>query len=201
MNLINVAQKLKVHFLLFIFSVLLVSGCANKKTNDKTLQQGAEISQLELQFKQGVELVEQARFDEAKMILEQVHQTDSQVLGPLLNLGFISLKQQDLAAGKSYYKQALQLKPKHIGSLISLAYIAREEGRFDEAEDYYRQVFEIEPNNLMALKNLGILLDLYRGRLNDALVLYEQYQLLQKQPDAQIKDWIFDIKSRIEVGS
>ena len=85
--------------------------------------------------------------------------------------------------------------------MISLAYIAREEGRFDEAEQYYRQVFEIEPNNLMALKNLGILLDLYRGRLRDALVLYEQYQLLQKQPDTQIKDWIFDIKSRIEVES
>jgi len=202
MTLINI--KRKAGSLVFILFILFVSGCANKPASEQTdlaLQQASETSQLEQKFKQGIELIEQSRFDEAKIILEQVHQAHPQIMGPILNLGFISIKQQDFEAGKTYYAQALHLKPKHIGSLISLAYIAREEGRFDEAENYYRQVFKIEPNNLSALKNLGILLDLYRGHLNDALVLYEQYQLLQKQPDEKIKDWIFDIKSRIEVGS
>jgi len=202
MNLINMRHK--AHLFLVLISTVLISACANNQKGEQTeqaLPQSLESSQLAQKFKQGVELVEQSRFDEAKIILDKLHQTHPQILGPMLNLGHISIKQQDFEAGKAYYLKSLQLKPKHIGALISLAYIAREEGRFDEAENYYRQVFEIEPNNLMALKNLGILLDLYRGRLRDALVLYEQYQLLQKQPDTQIKDWIFDIKSRIEVES
>ena len=203
MNLINVNlnSKLKARSLFFIFSVLLVSGCANKQAGeqvDLTLSQALESSQLELQFQQGVELVEQSRFDEAKIILETIHQAHPDVLGPILNLGFISTKQQDFEIGKSYYSKALQLKPKHIGSMISLAYIAREAGHFDEAENYYRLVFEIEPNNLMALKNLGILLDLYRGRFAEALALYERYQSLLTAPDPKIKDWIFDTKNRLK---
>lgn len=78
-----------------------------------------------------------------------------------------------------------------------LGMIARTEGAFDEAESAYRSALNIDADFLPALRNLAILLDLYRGDIAQALPLYERYQSLLDEPDAQVKDWVFDIKSRL----
>jgi tetratricopeptide (TPR) repeat protein len=78
-----------------------------------------------------------------------------------------------------------------------LGLIARTEGDFDGAESAYRSALAIDAEFLPALRNLAILLDLYRGEIAQALPLYERYQGLLAEPDAQVKDWIFDIKSRL----
>jgi tetratricopeptide (TPR) repeat protein len=81
-------------------------------------------------------------------------------------------------------------------ALNYLGQIMREKGDFDQAESYYRQALDQNPEDITAIRNLGILLDLYRGQFADALPLYEQYQSLLDEPDPQVKDWIFDIKNR-----
>mgnify|MGYP000329475949 CR=1 FL=1 len=82
-------------------------------------------------------------------------------------------------------------------SLNYLGVIARQSGEFDLAERYYREALLINENDLASIRNLGILLDLYRGNLAEALALYERYQMLNNSGDPKIKDWIFDIKNRI----
>src|SRR5690606_33140267 len=84
-----------------------------------------------------------------------------------------------------------------VHSLNQLAMLAREKGQFEQAEKHYRQVLALEPANPVVIRNLAILLDLYRGKLDEALALYEQYQSLQEEPDAKVKDWIFDLKNRL----
>ena len=81
-------------------------------------------------------------------------------------------------------------------ALNYLGQIMREKGDFDQAESYYRQALDQNPEDITAIRNMGILLDLYRGQFADALPLYEQYQSLLDEPDPQVKDWIFDIKNR-----
>ena len=72
---------------------------------------------------------------------------------------------------------------------------------FEASEAFYRQSLAADPSYLPAIRNLAILLDLYLGRLQEALPLYEQYQSMLDKPDSQVKDWIFDLKRRLEDGA
>ncbi len=78
-----------------------------------------------------------------------------------------------------------------------LGLIARQQGNFDKAETQYRQALAVDSGNPTTIKNLAILLDLYRGKLTEALALYEQYQSIVGDSDPKIKDWIYDLKNRL----
>ena len=55
----------------------------------------------------------------------------------------------------------------------------------------------LQPNNAITLKNLAILLDLYRGQLAEAYELYLQYQKIVGDTDPKVKDWLYDLKNRL----
>ena len=74
----------------------------------------------------------------------------------------------------------------------------REAGRFDEAEAAYLKAVTVSPDYALAHFNLGILLDLYLARHQEALEHYERYQSLQPEEDKQVKRWIADITRRIQ---
>jgi len=184
-----------------VLSLLLLGACASQP------QQVAEAPETVLmpeetpeqsQFQKAIALLKEDKTDQAKLIFENLNKQHPDYIGPLSNLGLIALKQENLEHAKFYFRQVFKLKNTNITALNSLGVIARKEGKFDEAEAYYRQVLALDENNQIALRNLGILLDLYRGHLSEALALYERYQGLQAKPDAQMKDWIYDIKSRIK---
>jgi len=183
-----------------VLSLLILGACASQP------QQVAEVTKPILtpeetpeqkQFQTAVSLLKETKVDQAKSLFEKLNKQHSEYIGPLSNLGLIALKQGDLEQAKFYFRQIFKLNNTNITALNSLGVIARKEGQFDEAEAFYRQVLALDGSNQMALRNLGILLDLYRGHLSEALVLYERYQGLQTKPDAKMKDWIFDLKSRI----
>ena len=74
----------------------------------------------------------------------------------------------------------------------------REAGRFGEAEAAYVKAVTVNPDYALAHFNLGILLDLYLGRHEQALVHYQRYQELVPDEDKQVARWIKDISRRIE---
>jgi tetratricopeptide (TPR) repeat protein len=74
----------------------------------------------------------------------------------------------------------------------------REAGRFEEAEAAYLKAVTVKPDYALAHFNLGILLDLYLGRPEQALVHYQRYQELVPDEDKQVGRWIKDISRRIE---
>ena len=75
----------------------------------------------------------------------------------------------------------------------------REAGRFAEAESAYLKAVTVRPDYGLAHLNLGILYDLYLGRLDDALVHYERYQAqLGAGQDKMVGRWIADISRRIQ---
>jgi len=204
--------------MLTLVSALLLSACASKSKLPSTLSEAEQaraslVETARSQFSQAVDLINQDEassedLDAAKEILLSVNKANPEYLGPIMNLGIIAVKQDHLTEAKGYFQQVVDLNASkntaqknqrlRLASLNYLGVVAREEGRFDEAEEYYREVLVADANNKAALRNLAILLDLYRGQLIEALALYEQYQGLLEAPDAKLKDWIFDINSRIK---
>jgi len=76
-----------------------------------------------------------------------------------------------------------------------LAIIYREQGEFTKAEKLYRQALRTWPKDLVLHKNLGILYELYLGRLSDALNSYKQAQAIYGD-DKRLNGWIKDLERR-----
>ncbi len=98
---------------------------------------------------------------------------------------------------QSQEQQAKAARANEVAVLNNRGVQAREQGDFKESEAYYRQALAIAPDYQPALINLAILLELYQGRLQEALDLVEQVQAMQVEPDPQVENWVFDLNNRI----
>jgi len=76
-----------------------------------------------------------------------------------------------------------------------LAIIYREQGEFVKAEKLYQQAIKIWPGDPVLHKNLGILYELYLGRLSDALSSYKQAQAITDK-DKTLNGWVKDLERR-----
>lgn len=171
---------------------------------------------------EGGRLKDNARLLDVVTSLETIHAKKPMYPGPILNLGVGHWWLGDSKTAQSYFEKlvvleeqlSLALSNKAIApdlkdnisanlpsftvpALNYLGKIHKEKGEFDSAEGYYRQALAIDSDNKVAIRNLAVLLDLYKGELSEALALYEQYQALLAEPDPQVKDWIFDLKNRL----
>ena len=194
-NLFHVGSVFRIGFILVVLFLSACAGTVKKQIADEQVNVQIEMKK---QFEQAVEHQNNGKYDQAKAIYQSLLSQNSALISPSLNLGIIAVKQTQTDEAKKYFDAVLSIDPKQNTALTYLALLAREAGKFDQAESYLRQILEVEPNNLNAIRNLGILLDLYRGRLAEALVLYEKYQSLQVEPDPQLKDWIFDTRNRLK---
>jgi Flp pilus assembly protein TadD len=187
--------------LLTVLTLIACAGAVKNQTAEIDPLTTAESKQIEMRktFNEALQHQENKEYSEAKVIYKGLLVEDETLISPLVNLGVIAVAQQDLKEAKKYFEKAVELDPNNKQSLNYLGYISRYSGEFDTAEAYYRKILVIDPNDQRAVRNLGVLLDLYRGRLEEALALYEQYQSLQAEPDPKVKDWIFDTKNRLKV--
>ncbi len=70
-------------------------------------------------------------------------------------------------------------------------------GRFDEAEQAYRQAITVSPDYAPAWRNLGILLELYRQRPDEAVRYYRRYLELNGTDRETVRRWLVDIEHRL----
>ena len=80
-----------------------------------------------------------------------------------------------------------------------LGLLSRFTGVFEAAVRHYLNCLERVPGNDAAHLNLGILYELYLGRLTEALASYRQYQALQSEEDRRVKGWVMDLERRLGV--
>jgi tetratricopeptide (TPR) repeat protein len=222
-------DKVAIPKLILLISFLFLMACANKQVvveTDPVLESARlDMQKEQEQFKYALGLIQTENAQEndllkAKEILDALYQGNSAYLGALINSADISLKLERLEEAKALYLEAIQ-KVEHAQESLNtsqavpehntmfsvhiynqLGLIERQKGQFDQSESYYRQALALEPDKTATLKNLAILLDLYRGKLAEALVLYEHYQSIVNDSDSEIvdpriKDWIYDLKNRL----
>ena len=184
-----------------LLAVVLLTGCASSPKTDPAdvVEEEREAREAELtqEFSEAVALLRGGDTDNARDLFEEIHQADPERTGPLANLGIIALQEGNTEEAEGYFRQVIERDPQHSAALTHLGVIARERGEFDQAETLYRQALEVDPNHLPAMLNLAILLDIYLGRLEEALSLYEQYQSEAEEPNPRLKDWIFDVRNRL----
>ena len=225
-------NNIKISRLILLCGFICLLGCASKPTEvePKPEQIQAELAyqQEQAQFQQALNMLkaedaQETDLQKAKAMFDDLYSKNQAYLGALINSADISFRLTQLDEAKTLYLAALQkietqkeytstsvpAPSVHINEFSlhvynQLGLIERQQGHFDKAEQFYKQALNLNNEHPVSLKNLAILLDLYRGKLSEALALYEQYQRLVGDFDPKIKDWIFDLKNRIpqeEVGN
>ena len=148
-------------------------------------------------FSQALELMRAGEHDIALTEFEALTEQHPELAGPWVNLGIIYEEQGQLDKAGAAYEAALQANPHNCDARIQAALLAREQGQFPQAEQHYLACMNSQPGYAAAYRNVGILYELYMGRLDDALVMYGEYQSLLNEPDAQVAGWMSDLERRV----
>lgn len=147
-------------------------------------------------FKVAIGLMNQNNHKQALIALEKLTKEYPQLSGPYANIGVIYTQQKDWQKAEVALKQAVEKNTNNIKARNQLAFVYRKQGKFKDAESQYLEAIKAVPNDPISYLNLGILYDIYMGRLESASGYYQQYQALQKEPDNKVAGWLVDINRR-----
>jgi len=149
------------------------------------------------QFRRALDAMESQRWDEAEVQLESMTEQYPQLSGPWVNLARVHAAQAQSERAQAALEQALAINPHNLDAYNHLALLKRESGDFERAEQLYREALAVWPFHGPSHRNLGILLDLYRGEGEQALLHYRAYQQLQEEPEREVTGWIMDLERRL----
>ncbi len=148
-------------------------------------------------FDRAVQLLAGGQLESAEVLLLELTQDQPELAGPWVNLGLIYVARDAKDDAQEMFTKALQANPHNCAALNQLGVLARKAGQFSEAETYYQRCLEAQPAYADAHLNLGILYELYMGRLGEALAAYNDYQLMLPEPDARVSVWVNDLERRV----
>ena len=148
-------------------------------------------------FDRGLNLLRDGKPEAAEVLFEQLSRDQPELAGPWFNLAKIYLMREEPGAAVSALERALQANPENCDALNQMGVLARHDGRFDDAEGFYRSCLRAQPNYAAAHLNLGILYELYMGRLSEALAAYNNYQMMLPSADQQVAGWVMDLERRV----
>lgn len=150
-------------------------------------------------FVKATEALRAGRLTEAEGLLLQITDEQPELAGPWINLAEVFIAQGREDAARLALDKAIEANPANCAARTELGVMLRREGNFSGAESHYRACLEAAPDYRDAYLNLGILYELYLGRLEDALAAYRRYQLLASEPDRRVAGWVMDLERRLGV--
>jgi len=150
-------------------------------------------------FATATEALRAGRLTEAEGLLLQITDEQPELAGPWINLAEVFIAQGREDAARLALDKAIEANPANCAARTELGVMLRREGDFSGAESHYRACLQAAPDYRDAYLNLGILYELYLGRLEDALAAYRRYQLLASEPDRRVAGWVMDLERRLGV--
>ena len=153
----------------------------------------------ESEFEMAVNFLQEDRFEEALALLRHITGEQPELAGPWINLGQVYVALDAPEEARQAFESAVAANPYNCTAHNELGLLSRLNGDFDAAERHYLNCLERVPGNDAAHLNLGILYELYLGRLSEALASYRQYQALQNEEDRRVKGWVMDLERRLGV--
>jgi tetratricopeptide (TPR) repeat protein len=148
-------------------------------------------------FARATELLRAGRLVEAETLLLEITDDQPELAGPWINLAQIYLDQGREPDAVAALEQAVLANPANCAARTELGVLLRRRGEFADAEAHYLACLDHQPEHEAAYLNLGILYELYLGRLADALSAYRQYQALAAEPDRRVEFWVVDLERRL----
>jgi tetratricopeptide (TPR) repeat protein len=150
-------------------------------------------------FDQAVAALRSGRLLEAEVLLQEITVDQPELAGPWVNLGQVYVMLEQFEDARRAFSSAIVANPRSCAAHNQLGVLSRQFGDFRSAEEHYRTCLEQVPNFKDAYLNLGILYELYLGRLPEALEAYRRYQLLAAEPDRKVRGWVMDLERRLGV--
>ena len=148
-------------------------------------------------FTRAVDFMEQARYDEAIALLEQVIEYSPRLTAPHVDIALAYEQKGETEKAEEHLKTALDLIPGHPVASNTYGLLLRKNGRFADAREIFEVSLDHFPEYLPVRKNLGILCELYLGDLDTALEQFEIYSEAAPE-DELVKIWIASLRQRIE---
>jgi Tfp pilus assembly protein PilF len=149
-------------------------------------------------FDSAVAAQREQQWAQAEQQLKQLVEKYPQLSGPHLNLALIYAQTQRNEQAEVEFKNALQINPNNIPAYDQYAIWLRGQVRLQEAEAIYLKALERAPDHADTHLNLGILYDLYMGKLPQALVQYQRYLELANDEKSPVNAWVGDLQRRLK---
>jgi Tfp pilus assembly protein PilF len=153
------------------------------------------------QFDSAVAAQREQHWDQAETQFKQLAEKYPQLSGPHLNLALLYAQTRKPELAESEFKRTLQINPNNIAAYNQYAIWLRTQNRMQEAEAIYRQALAHAPDNADTHLNLGILYDMYMGRLPQALEQYQRYLELNDDEKSPVKGWVVDLQRRLKTAT
>lgn len=150
-------------------------------------------------FEAAVTLMREGRLDEAESLLLGITADQPELAGPWINLGQIYVALDRPEEARRAFEAGAAANPWNCAAHNELGLLSRQHGDFEAAEQHYLDCLQRVPDDPAANLNLGILYELYLGRLPEALDHYRQYQALAAEPDRRVQGWVMDLARRLGV--
>jgi tetratricopeptide (TPR) repeat protein len=148
-------------------------------------------------FEDAVLAMQEQRFADAEVLLLELTVREPKLSGPWANLGTVYLAMDDPEAAQVAFRRAVEINPDNCAAYNEMGVMSRQSGDFLSAEANYLACVERVPDFREAYLNLGILYELYLGKLPEALAAYRIYQSLLEAPDRRVEGWVMDLERRL----
>lgn len=153
---------------------------------------------VQAEFDTAVAAMQAKQWGEAEPRLQQLTEREPGLSGPFLNLALLYAQTQRPALAEQFFQRAIEVNPNNLAARNQYGIWLREQGRFREAEATYREALTRWADFPDAHLNLGILYDLYLGRLPEALQHYQRYLELRGAEETPVQGWVADLQRRLQ---
>lgn len=155
-------------------------------------------SDVELDFKNAASLMQEGNYAQAIPVLNTVIDREKRLPAPYVNIAIAYNEIGDTKAAEENLISALKLDIGHPVANNELGLLYRKKGKFKSARVAYENAIKDHPEYLPAIKNLGVLCDLYMHDYDCALQQFEEY--LELEPgDKTVAIWVADVKRRLGI--
>lgn len=155
-------------------------------------------SDVELDFKNAASLMREGNYAQAIPVLNTVIDREKRLPAPYVNIAIAYNEIGDTKAAEENLISALKLDIGHPVANNELGLLYRKKGKFKSARVAYENAIKDHPEYLPAIKNLGVLCDLYMHDYDCALQQFEEY--LELEPgDKTVAIWVADVKRRLGI--
>ena len=187
-----------------VLSTAALSGCAGTPQSDSFIPASdheqsskAPVKDVKGKYRYALALMTDEDLHGAAAELQRITFTHPNLSGPWVNLGIVKTRLGDSGAAETAFKHALDANARNTEAYNQLGMLYRRSGRLEDAHDIYYEGLRQSPDHANLHWNLAILHDSYLPDAKLALTHYQRYQQLTKSDDAQLQQWIAQLREQI----